>query len=119
MFNDNNGSVAGTRSNFSAQVLALLVGARENYGGEITLNQLLVMTCVLVRYLDGERCRQRDVERELGIPRATVSRAVRLMVGHGAMIVSPGPEDSRERHLVPSSWLLEKRAAFHKKLQKL
>ena len=119
MLNDNNGFVAGTRSNFSAHVLGVLVGAREIFGGEITLNGLLVMQCVLVRHLDGELCRQKDVERELSIPKATVSRWVRLLVKHGTMIVSSGLEDSREKHLVPSDWLLEKRVAFHKKLQKL
>ena len=69
----------------------------ERFGGEITLNELRVITQVLRCHLAGRTCGVTVLHRVTGIPIPTVSRSVAHLQSEGWLSERPDPSDGRKR----------------------
>ena len=103
----------GTRFGLGPIFQELMVTIRREYGGDITLNQLLVLMVIIQRHVRNETTRGLDIVAEINMPKATVSRAIKVLATLGAVTGRPGEEDARERYVIPSPELLRVRQRFY------
>jgi DNA-binding MarR family transcriptional regulator len=69
----------------------------DRFGGEITLNELRVITQVVRCHLAGRTCGVTALHRVTGIPIPTVSRSVAHLQSEGWLSEQPDPSDGRKR----------------------
>ncbi len=69
----------------------------DRFGGEITLNELRVITQVVRCQLAGRTCSVTALQRVTGIPIPTVSRCVANLRGNSWLSEQPDPSDGRKR----------------------
>ena len=69
----------------------------DRFGGEITLNELRVITQVLRCHLAGRTCGVTVLHRVTGIPIPTVSRSVAHLQSEGWLSERADPSDGRKR----------------------
>lgn len=100
---------------FQADLLALL---RSDVGRSLSALELrvLLLLCSLMTYDNAVRSSKAEMAKQLGAYRSSVSRAVKVLAGHGLLREEPGlqPGDSVLRvnpHLVYRGNVQERRAA--------
>jgi len=69
----------------------------DRFGGEITLNELRVITQVVRCNLAGRTCTVTDLHKVTGIPIPTVSRSVAHLQSERWLSSQPDPSDGRKR----------------------
>ena len=69
----------------------------DRFGGEVTLNELRVITQVLRCHLAGRTCGVTVLHRVTGIPIPTVSRSVAHLQSEGWLSERADPSDGRKR----------------------
>ena len=79
------------------------------FGGQMTVNQLLVLCCITLCDLERTRCTVQLIADEEDICQQTVSGCVRRLESYGLVQSMPAPEDRRVRLLS----LTEKAIALH------
>ena len=79
------------------------------FGGQMTINQLLVLCCITLSHLEGRRCTVQMVAEDEEICQQTVSGCVRRLESYGLIESMPAPEDRRVRLLS----LTEKAISLH------
>jgi DNA-binding MarR family transcriptional regulator len=79
------------------------------FGGQMTVNQLLVLCCITLSHVEGRRCTVQMIADEEDVCQQTVSGCVRRLESYGLVRPIPAPEDRRVRLLS----LTEKAIALH------
>ena len=79
------------------------------FGGQMTVNQLLVLCSITLSHLEGTRCTVQLIAEDEEICQQTVSGCVRRLESYGLVRSTPSPEDRRVRLLS----LTEKAIALH------
>jgi DNA-binding MarR family transcriptional regulator len=79
------------------------------FGGQMTVNQLLVLCCITLSHLEARRCTVQMIADEENVCQQTVSGCVRRLESYGLVRPVPAPEDRRVRLLS----LTEKAIALH------
>jgi DNA-binding MarR family transcriptional regulator len=79
------------------------------FGGQMTVNQLLVLCSVTLGHLEGRRCTVQQIAWDEDICQQTVSGCVRRLESYALVLSTPAAEDRRV-HLLN---LTEKAIALH------
>lgn len=94
MFDKSHDVTAPAVVEFTRIIIKALSG---RFGGEITLNELRVITQVVRCHLAGRTCGVTALHRVTGIPIPTVSRSVSHLQSEGWLSDRPDPSDGRKR----------------------
>lgn len=92
-----------------------------NYGGDITVNQIRVLHFVSCHLVSGHSfASHSEICRGLGLPAATVTRAVGTFVAKGVLREETDPRDARRRRIsfcegLPGSHIREQAIAIAKR----
>ena len=80
-----------------------------HFGGQMTVNQLLVLCSITLSHLEARRCTVQQIAEDEDICQQTVSGCVRRLESYGLVQSTPAAEDRRVRLLK----LTEKAIALH------
>ncbi len=77
---------------------------RKIYGGNWSINQIIIMDHILYEYTKGHACTASDIARREGMKKQTVSNALISMSQW--VTERPDPDDARRVRLSPSEYFL-------------